>query len=228
MQAEHTQNMTANELIARDIPALLATQTGKDAFYLLGEHHIKHLPVVQDGRLLGVISEEDIFNHKIYDPVGAYDFSMIRRFAVRENEHFFEVIRILADNRLTAIPVVDEQGNYLGLITQTELIRALAHTVSVAEEGAILLLDIPYRDYDLSTIARIIEEEDVKILGAFVSSSQDSAALELTLKLNRTDIGGVIAALERRGYAIRSTYSEREHTDALRARYDALMSYLNV
>lgn len=220
--------MTARDLIAREIPALQASQTGKDAFYLLGEHHIKHLPVVQEGRLLGVISEEDIFNHKLYDAVGTYDFSMIRRFAVEEEDHFFEVIRVLADNRLTVIPVVDKQGNYLGLITQEGLVRALAHTVSVAESGAIIILDIPYRDYALSTIARLVEEEDTKILGAFISSNPDSATLELTLKVNRSEIGRVSAALERRGYSIRSAYAEDEHTDAMRERYDALMNYLNL
>ncbi|MBL7776141.1 MAG: CBS domain-containing protein, partial [Saprospiraceae bacterium] len=78
--------MTAETIIAYDIPALSLEQTGRDAFHALNDHHVKHLPVVDDQRLVGIISEEDIFNHKLYEPIGEYNFSMMRRFAVRNTD----------------------------------------------------------------------------------------------------------------------------------------------
>ncbi len=220
--------MTAESIIAHDIPALNLEQTGKDAFHALNDHHVKHLPVVDNKRLVGIISEEDIFNHKLYDPIGEYDFSMLRRFAVRKTDHIFEIIRVMGDNRLTVIPVVDEQGIYLGLVEQNDLLRFFANSASFIEPGGILVLEMSRRDYSLGTIARIVEEEDAKILSAFVSSDADAEIVELTIKINRQELGRVVASLERYEYTVKESYAELDYTDSLQERYDSLMSYLNV
>lgn len=219
--------MTAKSLIALDIPSLSVEQTGRDAFHLLSDFHVKHLPVVDKGQLVGLLSEEYIFNHKLYDPIASYDLSLIRRFAVRESEHIFEVMRVMGDNRLTVIPVINDEGTYLGLITQNDLLRYFANMYSFSEPGAVLVLEMTRRDYSLATIARIVEEEDVKILNAFVTSIPDPDDVQVTLKLNRHDLGRTIASLERHGYEVKETFSEIEHSDSLKERYESLMNYLN-
>ncbi len=220
--------MTAKTLIAHDIPALSLQQTGRDAFHLLSDYHVKHLPVVHDDKLVGILSEEDVFNHKLYDPISAYDFSMLSRAAVLENEHVFEVMRLMGDMRLTVIPVVDAEGNYLGLVSQNDLVRYFSQTASFTEKGAVLVLQMARRDYSLSTIAHIVEDENVKVLSAFVTSVSDPELVELTLKLDSTDLARVIASLERHEYDVKETFGELERSDFMRERYDALMHYLNL
>jgi acetoin utilization protein AcuB len=220
--------MTAKNLIAYDIPALSVQQNGRDAFHLLSDYHVKHLPVVEDKRLAGLISEEDIFNHKLSDPLSEYDFELMRRFAAREDDHVFEVIRVMGDHRLTVMPVVDAEDHYIGLISQNDLLRYFADTASFTEHGAVLVLEMARRDYSLATISRIIEEEDVQVLSSFVTSSTDPETLELTLKLNRHDLARVIASLERHDYMVKETFGELENADILRERYDSLMNYLNI
>ncbi len=221
--------MTARNLIAHDIPSLTLDKTGRDVFHLLSDYHVKHLPVVDDeGVLMGILSEEEIFNHKLYDPLSTYDFGVLRRFAVRENDHLFEVMRVMGLHRLTIIPVIDAEGHYLGLISQNDLLRYFAQSASFTESGAVLLLEMPIRDYSLATIARYFEEEDVKILSAFVGSSPDPDFLELTLKLNRHELSRAINSLERHGYEVKQSFGEIQYSDSLQDRYDSLMHYLNV
>lgn len=221
--------MTAESLIAYDIPALQTEQTGKDAFHALNDHHVKHLPVVDaDRHLVGILSEEDIFNHKLYEPIGEYDFSLLRRFAVRHTDHVFEVMRVMGDNRLTVIPVVDEQGNYLGLIAQNDLLRFFANTASFTEPGGVLVLEMNRRDYSLGAIARIVEEEDAKILSSFVTSGPDTEMIELTIKINRQELSRIVASLERYEYDVKETFAELDYADSLQERYDSLMNYLNI
>lgn len=220
--------MIAKNLIAHDIPAVSVEQTGRDAFHLLNDYHVKHLPVVNDGKLVAVLSEEDIFNHKLYDPIGEYDFSILRRFAVREHEHLFEIMRVMGENRLTIIPVIDDQGNYLGLVAQHDLLRYFAETASFVEGGAVLVLEMGRRDYSLSSIARILEEEDIKILSAFVTSGASEDLVELTVKLNRFDLGKAIASLERYDYFVKETFGDVSYSDGLRERYESFMNYLEV
>jgi CBS domain-containing protein len=220
--------MTAKSLIAFDIPAVTFEQTGRDAFHMLNDYHVRHLPVVDGRKLVGIISEEDIFNHKLYDPISEYDFSMLRRYAVREHEHVFEIMRVMCEDRLTVIPVVDDQGEYLGMILLNDLLRFFATTASLTESGAVLVLEMNRRDYALGTIARIVEQEDVKILSAFVGTGPDPDLMELTLKLNRYDLNRTIASLERHDYIVKETYGELDYADGIKERYDSLMTYLNV
>lgn len=220
--------MTAKTLIEHNIPALSLQQTGRDAFHLLGEYHVKHLPVVQEGKLVGILSEEDVFNHKLYDPISEYDFSLMRRAAILEDEHIFEVMRMMGELRLTVLPVIDTEGNYRGLISQNDLLRYFAQTASFAEQGAVLVLQMPRRDYSLSNISHLVEDENVKILSAFVTSAPNPEYIELTLKLDRTDLSRVISSLERHDYDVKETFGELERSDFLRERYDALMHYLNL
>ncbi len=220
--------MTARTLIAHDIPALTVDQTGREAFHTLNDYHVKHLPVVDKGKLVGLLSEEEIFNHKLSSPLSEHDFSVLPLFQVGENEHVFEIIKIMGDHRLTVIPVVDAEGKYLGLVQQNDVLHYFAHTASMTEHGAVLVLEMPRRDYALSTIARIFEEEKVNILSAFVTSTPNPEQVELTLKLDRHDLSRSIASLERHEFKVKETFGETDRSEHLRDRYDALMRYLNV
>jgi signal-transduction protein with cAMP-binding, CBS, and nucleotidyltransferase domain len=220
--------MTAKTLIEHDIPALSPQQTGRDALQMLGEYHVKHLPVVHEGKLVGILSEEDIFNHKLFEPINEYDFSLMRRAAILEDEHIFEVMRMMGELRLTILPVIDTDGNYRGLISQQDLLRYFAQTASFSEQGAVLVLQMPRRDYSLSNISHLVEDENVKILSAFVTSAPNPEYLELTLKLDGTDLSRVIASLERHDYEVKETFGALERSDFIRDRYDALMHYLNL
>lgn len=220
--------MTARTLIAHDIPALTVEQTGREALQMLNDYHVKHLPVVNDGKLVGLLSEEEIYNHKLAAPLSEHDFSVLPLFQVLENEHIFELIKIMGDHRLTVIPVMDIAGKYLGLVQQNDVLRYFAHTASLTEHGAVLVLEMPRRDYALSTIARIFEEEKVNILSAMVTSAADPDLVELTLKLDRHDLSRAMASLERHEFVVKESFGETDRSELLRERYDALMHYLNV
>jgi acetoin utilization protein AcuB len=220
--------MTAIDLIAHDIPALKIEQTGRDAFHLLSDHHVKHLPVIDGNRLVGILSEEDVFNHKLYEPVSEYNFSMMRTFSVHSNEHLFEIMRIMGENRLTIIPVTDIEGNYMGMVSQNMLLRAFSITTAFAMPGGILIIELDRRDYSLTTIARAVEEEGAKVLTSIITSTPDSEVLELTLKVNRDDVTRIAAALERYGFSVKRTFAEDDYSAAVRERYDSFMNYLNV
>jgi acetoin utilization protein AcuB len=220
--------MTAFDLIAHDLPSLNPQQTGRDAFHLLNDHHIKHLPVVDGTRLIGIISEEDVFNHKLHEEIGAYNFSSLRPYAVQEKEHYFEVMRKMGENRLTIMPVVNEAGEYVGLISQQALFGAFADSVAFSAKGSILVLEMSRTDYSLVQLMRLIENEDAQVINFMITSAPAEEVIELTLKINRDDLTRVLASLERHGYIIKETFADNLYSDGLKERYELLMNYLNI
>lgn len=219
--------MIAENLISNTIVPLRTSDTGEEALSIMDEFYIKHLPIVNNKELLGLLSEDDILNFDLTEPVGSYSLSLLRPH-VYVKDHIYELMRMMANNDLTVIPVVDEDNNYVGLVAQEDLLNYFANTAAFSEPGSILVLEMGKYDYALSEIARIIEAENTTILSSFVTSIRDSTRIELTLKLNRQTIQPIVASLQRFNYEIKASFSEKEYVDSLKERYDALMSYLNI
>lgn len=219
--------MTASELITTDIVPLRTSESGDDALEMMHEFYVQHLPIVNDRELLGLISEDDILENDVTEPIGSYQLSQPYT-RVRSSDHLYEVMRVVAEFDLTAVPVVDAEGSYLGLITALDLLNYYARTSTFTETGSIILLEIQRRDYSLSEIARIAESENGIILSSFVEAVSEGSLLLVTIKVNLQHVQGIIATFERFGYKVSGTFNEVNAVDTLKERYDALINYLNV
>lgn len=220
--------MTARDLLQSDILPLTFSHTGKDAFYWMSDAHVRHLPVVHQGKLIRVLSEEDLFNHPLLEPLGTYDLSLYPITFARASDHLFEVMRLVSEARLSTIPVTDDDGNYLGLITQDALLKAISNNATFAQPGGIITLLVPPQDYVPSTICRIVEEENARVLCTLITSSPQSELLEVTLKINRIDVSRVVASLVRHDFRIKHTFGIDAIEEGYLERYDSLMHYLNM
>ncbi len=219
--------MIAEHLISEFIIPLRTSDTGEDALATMNDFYVRHLPIVNDKQLLGLISEDDILDHDVKEAVGSYQLSVARPF-VKNDDHVYEILRLISEYHLTLIPVVDKEENYAGLVTMEDLLQYFARSASFSESGSIIVLEMNKQDYYLSQMANIVESESAVILSSFITSSRDSTRLDVTLKVNVQNIQPIIAAFNRFDYEVKASFSESDYLDALRDRYDALMLYLNV
>ena len=219
--------MIAKNLVSNEIIPLRTSDTGDEALSIMNEYGVRHLPIVNNKELLGLVSEDDILNFDVEEPVGSYRLSTFRP-AVREHDHLYEVIKVLSQQRMTLMPVVDENDEYVGLISQEDIIHYFARIGSFTEAGSIIVLEVNRRDYSMVEMARIVESEGAAILSSFVTSNLDSLVIDVTLKINRPNLGSIIATFERFEYKVKATFFEEEFTNTIKERYDMLMAYLNV
>ncbi|WP_282781993.1 CBS domain-containing protein [Phaeodactylibacter xiamenensis] len=219
--------MTAQQLISDSIIPLRTSETGDTALGIMNDFYVRHLPIVNDKQLLGLISEEDILEHDAHEPVGSFQLSLIRPY-VKYNDHLYEILRLIAEYHLTLIPVVDEEENYIGLVTMEDVLQYFTKTASFSEPGSIVVLEMSRHDYQLSQIAQIVESENAAVLSAFITTSLDSIRVDVTIKINRQNIQNILATFERYEYEVKASFNEIEYLDSLRDRYDSLMAYLNV
>ncbi len=219
--------MIAAELISNEIVPLRTSDSGNDALEVMHDFFVQHLPIVNDRELLGLLSEDDILENDPGAAIGSYSLSLPHAQA-RQQDHLYEVMRLVAEYDLTAVPVVDREGNYDGLITANELLGYYARTATFTESGSIIILEVQRRDYSLAEIARIAESENATILSSFVESAGDGSLLQVTIKVNREQVQSILSTYERFGYEVQATFNEGVAIDTLRERYDALLKYLDV
>jgi CBS domain-containing protein len=139
------------------------------------------------------------------------------------------VIGLAARLKLTVVPVLDDSNHYLGLITTSDLVRHIAGISSMDQPGGIIVLEMVERDYSLSQIAQIIESNNIKVLSMYITSPADSTRLEVTLKVNATDLLSVIRTFERYNYDVKTWITTNDSLDRFYSeRFDLLMKYLNM
>jgi acetoin utilization protein AcuB len=219
--------MIVKELISEEIVPLRTSDTGEDALAMMSDFHVRHLPIVNGSQLLGLISEDEIFEFDPEESIGSYNLAMTHPF-VYDRSHIYDIMRLLNEYKLSLIPVVDKNQNYLGVVTLEDLLKFFAESASFGEHGSVIVLTVNRFNYSLSQIARIVESENTVILNSFITSMPDSTELDITLKLNRSDISKILSSFRRFDYEIKASFSESEYIDSLQEHYDSLMSYLSV
>ena len=194
---------------------------------IMNIYHVKHLPLVEKGKLIGLISEEDILTHGPEKELGDLEVHPNSAY-VYGNDHLFDVIGKLGELHVSTIPVLNENEDYVGLITLEDVLQYYANSFSFKEPGSIIVIETHKSDYSLAEVSRIIEAENAKILSSFLTLDSDSNNVLLTLKVNRHDVQHIIATLKRYDYDIRASFTEDDYFYGLKERYDALMKYLSV
>lgn len=221
--------MLAKDLLSDVVPSLKTSDTGLQALSWMEIFRISHLPIVNNKEFLGLISDTDIYDLNMADePIGNHSLSLFSPY-VTADQHIFEVIELVSRLKLTIVPVLNNEKHYLGLITMNDLIQRFANLAGLKDPGGILVLELHQNDYALSQIAQIVEGNDAKILGLYLSSSDESMKMELTLKINRTDLSAIIQTFNRYNYTIKASYHEDEDMDSFyTSRYESFMRYLNM
>lgn len=219
----------AEDLINHMIPPLKASDDAHKAIVWMEEFRCNHMPVVEDGKLLGFISEEIILEaNDIEKRVG--EFPLVgEKCVVSTTSHFYDILKVAADNKLQSVAVLDDEKQYFGLITVQDTITSFAQTAAVQMPGGILVLSMNHNDYSLAEISRLIEENNTKVLSSIVKEEPlDPGKIRLTLKLNQLDLSRIVATLERFGYKVVGRYQESKPMGSERERIDMLLRYLDI
>jgi len=142
-----------------------------DATKMLKEHNIRHLPVLEKGKLVGVITDRDLKRAAPSDATAleAHELLyLIANIKVREimtknpitvpyNFTIEEAAELLLQARISGMPVVDKDGDVIGTITQTDLFKVLISLTGVGKKGvqfAFLLEDRPGSIKDVADVIR--------------------------------------------------------------------------
>jgi acetoin utilization protein AcuB len=221
--------MVAKDLISEVIPSLKTSDLGQTALNWMEIFRISHLPIVNNQDFLGLISDADIYDmNQANEPIGNHYLTLSKPY-VLEKQHIFEVIGVASRLKLSVVPVLDEKNRYIGVITTNDLIRHIAGISSMDQYGGIMVLDLVERDYSLTQIAQIVESNNIKILSMYITSPPESTRLEVTLKVNTSDLTSVIRTFERYNYEVKTWVTNNDSMESLYSeRFDLLMKYLNI
>lgn len=219
--------MIAKFAIEESIPYLKISDTVLFALDLMEEFKQEHLPVLNGKDLVGVVSEQQLLDADGIELLSELPFPLIK-VAVNEQAHLFDAMKAGFESTSSVLPVVNDAGTYIGLISPKSLLIKLSEFNFVSELGGIFILEIDANNYSLAEIARLIESNKASVLSVATAKLENIDKIQVTIKVNTLDLTYIIASFERYEYHIAQIFHQAEQIDQLKERYDALMHYLNV
>jgi Mg/Co/Ni transporter MgtE len=214
-------NYITNDYKAIDSQEIIATV--QDHLY---EIPFSHFPVVEEGIYIGCIIKDDLETFDVDKKVTDYRFTLEPFFA-RTQMIWLDVLEVFAKNHTNLVPVLDEHNHYVGYYEIEDIIKFFHETPFLKEQGGILVVQKGILDYSMSQIAQIVESNNGKLLGLFVSEA-NAESVQVTIKISLGAMNDIIQTFRRYNYEIISEHQEDNYINNLKERSDYLDKYLNI
>lgn len=212
--------------ITNDYKALESQETIFDAQDRLDEISFSHFPVVEEGVYIGCIIKDDLETFDGDKKVADYRFTL-EPFYARTTMIWLDVLEVFAKNHTNLVPVLDENNQYKGYYEIEDIIKFFHETPFLKEQGGIIIVQKGILDYSMSQVAQIVESNNGKLLGLFVSEAT-TENVQITIKISLGGMNDIIQTFRRYNYEIISEHQEDNYINNLKERSDYLDKYLNI
>lgn len=214
-------------MISNVIPPLKTSDTIQKSLERMTEFKLYHLPIVNENQFLGLASLNELIEVKDKQmQLAGLSLTMLKPF-IYNDAHLYDLIKVFKELQVSVLPVLNQQNEYIGLISIYNLLTPVANMYAINEPGGVIVLTIDIRNNSLSQIAQIVESDNAQILSSYVNTTPNLSLVELTLKINKTELSSIIAAFERYSYEIKAVYNNTQY-DNYTDRFNSFMNYLNV
>lgn len=185
-----------------------------------------HFPVVEEGLYIGSIASVDLETFDGHKKLTDYRYTLEHFFA-RTNMVWLDVLEVFAKNHTNLVPVLDENNKYVGYYEIEDIMKFFHETPFLKEPGGIIVVKRAVLDYSMSQITQIIESNNGKLLGLFISDTEVDS-VQVTMKISLGPMNEIIQSFRRYNYEIISEHNEDNYINNLKERSDYLDKYLNM
>lgn len=135
-----------SEIMTRNVKTATREMSLRDVAGLMRDGDMGSIPVVEGGKLVGIITDRDIVVRAVAEgrdasaPVGEVMTTEV--FSVRENDFAFEAIRLMGDRQVRRVPIVNDAGELVGIIAMADIAlesedeREIAETLEEISSGS--------------------------------------------------------------------------------------------
>lgn len=218
--------MNLKQYIINDIKPIPINSKCRELHMLYNHLTYSHVPIIDNGVYLGCLSETDAYCFDSDKLISEYKYAL-DGFYVRSSTNWLDVLEAFAEYSTNIMPVLNEKNDYLGYYEINDIINLFGDTPFFSEPGGILVVEKGINDFSFSEVSQLVESNDGKLLGCFISKIENDVA-QITLKIGNTTLNDIIQSFRRYSYNIISGHEEDTYIENLKDRSDYLNKYLNI
>ena len=218
--------MALNQFIINDLNPASPETLVEELQTVFKQLTYSHVPVLKEQVYLGCLSETDVYCFEPQQAVSEVLYA-IEGFFVRDSSMWLDVLEAFAQNNSNIMPVLDAENNYIGYYQLIDIISLFNRMPFLSEPGGIVVIEKGHNDFSFSQISQIVESNNAKLLGAFISKTENDLS-QITLKIGNIGLSTILQEFRRFGYTIISGHEEDTFLRTLRERSAYLDTYLNL
>jgi predicted transcriptional regulator len=219
--------MFNHAIISAPAPPLHPSDTVDSALRMMEELRVNFWPVVEEGVYKGLLSEEVLLDADM-DAALAILTPEYLPYSIGADEHFLAALRLMTERRLDIIPATTPDNEYVGIISQGDLLQQLATHTGSHMPGALLVLEVSPADFSPGEISRLIETNNAQIRQLNTRFDEDSGLYQVTIRINKQEVSDVIATFQRYDYRVTYFLGEEQYENELRRNYHNLLHFLEM
>lgn len=204
--------MRIEDIMRKNLVTVAPSTTIREAHLLLRVNRIRHLPVVDQGRLVGIVSDRDLrdalpshlLTHDddeliLQKPVSAI---MQKQVITAHPLDFIEDAAVLIyEHKIGCLPVM--QGNRLvGMITESDLFTSLIELFGVNKPSSHIEVEVGDRVGSLAEVSQIFREAQVNVCSVVVFPGKKEATKRLVFRVQSFDTRPLVHMLAERGFSV--------------------------
>ncbi len=215
--------MYIRDFISRDYPSFKPEDSIETAAEVAAEFGFSHIFIESGDAFQGAISRAFLEE----SPEGTLDsLSMhYERFAVLEDASILDCVPLFHNFDANVVAIISATEEYLGYLSVDDVLGEFSRFPMFSENGAVLTLETPKRNYSLTEISQIVETEHARVYGVFISSYTDEH-VQITLKISSDNLSSIDESLERHGYQVVNKYYTDEKELMLKDRFGFFQKFL--
>ncbi len=183
--------------------------------HLMKKHNFRRLPVVDDGKLVGFLSDSDLMcvAPSPATTLSRYEInSLLAKICVRDimkkdvvsvnvDATIEEAALIMYKNKIGGMPVVSNMGAVVGVITETDIFKTFVDVMGLADGKTRITLEVTDKIGVVKDIAEIFGQAGVSI-DSLITCKKEDNKYEIVIRGDITNIDDIKAKLEAKGYKV--------------------------
>ena len=183
--------------------------------HLMKKHNFRRLPVVDDGKLVGFLSDSDLMRvapspattlsryeiNSLLAKICVRDIMKKDVFSVNVGATIEEAALIMYKNKIGGMPVVSNMGAVVGVITETDIFKTFVDVMGLADGKTRITLEVTDKIGVVKDIAEIFGQAGVSI-DSLITCKKEDNKYEIVIRGDITNIDDIKAKLEAKGYKV--------------------------
>ena len=195
--------MLVGQIMSTPIVTISPDRRVGQALKLMQQHEIRHLPVTEQGRMVGWITSRDlreVLLASMLEDIKVGDVMVQAPLTVTSDTEVEEAARLIHEHRIGGMPVM-EGDKLVGVITMLDLISAFIAMLGLLKSSSRLDLLLPNRSEAMDAAARLIKEAGGKVINVALGPTKgDERAYYF--RLEKVNLEPIVNALKQQGYVV--------------------------
>ncbi len=202
--------MKVEEWMVKDPIVVTLDQKVQDCVELMREHSIRHLPVVEKQKLIGLVTESDlreVFLASLVEDLTIAGVMISEPMTVTPDTEIEDAAKLIYYHKIGGLPVVDDYGQVVGIITVADLVEAFIELMGLLKSSSRIDVVLGGDPEAFERVSGLIRSKGGEVISVGISGKDLGEGRTYFFRLEKCDVEAIASALQEAGFEVVSSTS---------------------